>query len=139
MQIYVHNLYLYLCKENSHTYVCSNITYTLFLEGLLPNEKSRLQITDPRILKTTTIDVSNIISVQPIIESRVITILLPNNTELKFKASSDQLLVSWVAALKVAIGKGMYVATYVYIYSILFGRIKEKKNAIFSIKLLGGR
>ena len=80
----------------------------MHLKGLLPNEKSRLQITDPRTQKITTIDVSNIISVQPIIENKVITILLPHNTELKFKAENDQLLISWVAALKVAIGKGVY-------------------------------
>ena len=99
-------IYVHLYEENNHTYVYRYIISTLLLKGLLPNEKSRLQITDPRTQKTTTIDVSNIISVQPIIESRVITILLPNNAEIKFKADSNQLLVSWVAALKVAIGKG---------------------------------
>ena len=91
-----------------YTCTCMYVMHIQFLTGLLPNEKSRLQITDPRNQKVTIIDVSNIISVQPIVGSKVITILLPHNNELKFKAESDQLLISWVAALKVAIGKGAY-------------------------------
>ena len=81
---------------------------------MLPNEKSRLQITNPKSLKVTTIDISNIISVQPIVENRVITILLPNSAELNFRADNDQLLATWVAALKVAIGKGTYIRMYMY-------------------------
>ena len=76
---------------------------------MLPNEKSHLQITNPKTRKVTTIDVSNIISIQPIFKNRVITILLPNSAELNFKADNDQLLVAWVAALKVAIGKGIHM------------------------------
>lgn len=86
------------------------VAYVHAFKGSPAGEKSRLQITDPKTQKVTVIDVSNIISVEPIIDLNIITVVLPNNAELKFKADSDNLFISWVATLKVAIGKGTYVS-----------------------------
>ena len=65
-----------------------------------------LQICNPRKNKVATIDVSNIVCVHPNVEDRTITIVLPDNSEIVFKAESHQLLVLWIAALKVAMSKG---------------------------------
>ena len=70
-----------------------------------------LQITHPRKNKVTTINVSNFVHVQPNIEGRTMRIVFPDNGEMVFKAESHQLLVLWIAALKVSMSKG--INTYV--------------------------
>jgi len=69
-------------------------------------EKYILQVHNNRNSKTITIDASNIISVESFDGDLLITLVLPNNREMSFKAESLQLLVQWVSSLKVAIGKG---------------------------------
>ena len=71
-----------------------------------------LQIVNPRRNKVASIDVSNIVYVHPNVEDRTITIVLPDDSEIVFKAVSHQLLVLWIAALKVAMSKGTYVHKY---------------------------
>ena len=71
-----------------------------------------LQITHPRKKKVTTINVSNFVHIQPNIEGRTMRIVLPDNSEMIFKAENHQLLVLWIAALKVSMSKG--IATYNY-------------------------
>ena len=115
-----------------HIHVLSVFIYV----GVLPNEKSRLQIVNPKVFKVNTIDVSNIISVQPIMENRIITILLPNNTELKFRADSEQLLMAWVCALKVAIGKGKVFMSGMHVrVCVCMLYVNHKIN--FIVKLTG--
>ena len=62
------------------------------------------------------IDISNIVYIQPNIEETTITIALPDNSELAFRAKNHQLLVLWTAALKVAMSKGMYMYGYIATY-----------------------
>jgi len=68
-----------------------------------------LQISNTKKNKVITIDVSNIVSVQPLVEDRTFTIVLPDDNELVLKAENHQLLVLWTAILKVAISKGLFV------------------------------
>ena len=80
---------------------------TIFFQDLLPQEKSTLQIFNPKKNKVATVDVSNIVYVHPNIEDRTITIVLPDYSEIVFKAERHQLLILWIAALKVAMSKGI--------------------------------
>ena len=70
-----------------------------------------LQIFNPKRNKLATIDISNIVYVYPNVEDRTITIVLPDYSEIVFKAERHQLLVLWIAAIKVAMSKG--IANYV--------------------------
>ena len=73
-----------------------------------------LQITHPRKKKVTTINVSNIVHVQPYVERRRMRIVLLDNSEMVFKAESHQLLVLWIAALKVSMSNGMHITIILY-------------------------
>ena len=74
----------------------------------LTREKSTLQIHNLKKHKLATIDVSNFVYVHPNIEEMTITIVLPDDSEIVFKIGSHQLLVLWMAALKVSMSKGIY-------------------------------
>ena len=66
-----------------------------------------MQISNPQKSKVTTINIGNFVYIQPNIEGRTISIVLPDNSEVVFKAECHQLLVLWIAALKVAMAKGI--------------------------------
>ena len=95
-----------LCTLYTYIYVR---TYIFYSQGPFPQEKSMLQISNTKKNKVITIDVSNIVSVQPLVEDRTFTIVLPDDNELVLKAENHQLLVLWTAILKVAISKGLFV------------------------------
>ena len=92
-----------------------------------------LQITHPRKKKVTTINVSNFVHIQPNIEGRTMRIVLPDNSEMIFKAENHQLLVLWIAALKVSMSKGiLHITTYNYYSTQIFDKKNiEKINKIF--------
>ena len=56
-------------------------------------EKYILQVRNNRNSKTVTIDASNIISIESFDRDLLITLVLPNNKEMSFKAESLQLLI----------------------------------------------
>jgi len=74
--------------------------------GQVGTEKYILQIHNNKNSKTVIIDASNIMSVESLDKELLITIILPNNKEMNFRAESPQLFTHWLSSLKVAIGKG---------------------------------
>ena len=88
-------------------------------DDLIPrsvNPGAILQIYDHKMKKMSTIDISNIGNILYNIEDRTIAIniVLPGDSEILFKAKSHQLLVSWIATLRVAMSKGTYIKFHVY-------------------------
>ena len=90
--------------------------YYTWCIGQAGTEKYILQVSKGS--KTITIAASNIISIESFDEELLMTLILPNNKEMNFKADSLQKLIQWVSSLKVAIGKGKYVSLYVCVCSV---------------------
>ena len=82
-----------------------------------------LQISNPKRNKVTLINVSNFVHIQPNIERRTMSIVLPDDSEIVFKAECHQLLVLWIASIKVAMSKGQLrvIVLYIYFCQILLG------------------
>ena len=82
-----------------------------------------LQISNPKNNKVTSINVSNFVHIRPNIERRTMSIVLPDDSEIVFKAECHQLLVLWIASIKVAMSKGQLhvIVLYIYFCQILLG------------------